>query len=114
MEIEFIASPAPKVVHVFTLILPASCTLAQARAQALGQLQAQMPGWDDCLAAQWTWGIWGRRQPDEYQLTAQDRLEAWRPLKVDPKVARRERFARQGSRGAGLFAKRRKNAKPGY
>jgi len=33
---------------------------------------------------------------------------------VDPKVARRERFARQGAKTAGLFAKRRAGAKAGY
>jgi sulfur carrier protein len=43
-----------------------------------------------------------------------DRLEIYRPLKVDPKVARRERFARQGAKTTGLFAKRRPGAKAGY
>ncbi|MDH5708755.1 MAG: RnfH family protein, partial [Hylemonella sp.] len=43
-----------------------------------------------------------------------DRVELYRPLKVDPKVARRERFARQGARGAGLFASKRAGAKAGY
>jgi putative ubiquitin-RnfH superfamily antitoxin RatB of RatAB toxin-antitoxin module len=41
-------------------------------------------------------------------------LEFYRALRVDPKVARRERFNKQGSRGAGLFSKRRPGAKPGY
>ncbi|MGH8819682.1 MAG: RnfH family protein, partial [Rhodoferax sp.] len=31
-----------------------------------------------------------------------------------PKVARRERFRKQGARTAGLFAKKRPGAKPGY
>jgi len=43
-----------------------------------------------------------------------DRLEALRPLQVDPKEARRQRFVQQGTRGAGLFANRRPGAKPGY
>jgi len=38
----------------------------------------------------------------------------WRPLRVDPKLARRERFGQQGARAAGLFARRRPGAKPGY
>jgi uncharacterized protein len=38
----------------------------------------------------------------------------YRPLLVDPKVARRERFRTQGARAAGLFAKKRPGAKPGY
>jgi putative ubiquitin-RnfH superfamily antitoxin RatB of RatAB toxin-antitoxin module len=33
-------------------------------------------------------------------------VEVLRPLQVDPKVARRERFVKQGTRGAGLFAKK--------
>jgi putative ubiquitin-RnfH superfamily antitoxin RatB of RatAB toxin-antitoxin module len=41
-------------------------------------------------------------------------LEILRSLRVDPKVARRERFQRQGAKTAGLFAKRRVGAKPGY
>ncbi|HYP70717.1 MAG TPA: RnfH family protein, partial [Variovorax sp.] len=48
------------------------------------------------------------------QLKDGDRLELCRDLVVDPKVARRERFARQGARGTGLFAKRRTGAKAGY
>jgi hypothetical protein len=41
-------------------------------------------------------------------------VELYRPLLVDPKVARRERFRRQGARNTGLFAQRRPGAKPGY
>jgi hypothetical protein len=41
-------------------------------------------------------------------------VEVYRGLLVDPKVARRERFKSQGSRGAGLFAKKRPGAKSGY
>jgi hypothetical protein len=41
-------------------------------------------------------------------------VEIYRPLRVDPKVARRERFKKQGARTAGLFASRRSNAKSGY
>jgi putative ubiquitin-RnfH superfamily antitoxin RatB of RatAB toxin-antitoxin module len=43
-----------------------------------------------------------------------DRVEWLRGLRVDPKVARRERFQKQGSRAAGLFASRRPGAKQGY
>ncbi len=43
-----------------------------------------------------------------------DRLEIYRPLTVDPKVARRERFSRQGARTTGLFARRRAGGKSGY
>ncbi len=59
-------------------------------------------------------GVWGRTQPLDHVLCAGDRVELYQPLKVDPKVARRERFARQGARSAGLFASRRANSKAGY
>jgi putative ubiquitin-RnfH superfamily antitoxin RatB of RatAB toxin-antitoxin module len=43
-----------------------------------------------------------------------DRVELCRELRVDPKVARRERFSKQGARRAGLFAKKRPGAAAGY
>lgn len=59
-------------------------------------------------------GVWGRRCTLQQPLREGDRVEVYRPLLVDPKVARRERFQKQGARAAGLFAKRRPGAKPGY
>ncbi|MEJ7687160.1 MAG: RnfH family protein [Variovorax sp.] len=59
-------------------------------------------------------GIWGRSVEWERALVDGDRLELCRPLEVDPKVARRERFKQQGARGTGLFAARRKGGKAGY
>ncbi len=59
-------------------------------------------------------GVWGRKVPLAYMLRADDRVEVYRPLQVDPKVARRERFVRQGAKSAGLFTKRRPGAKAGY
>lgn len=59
-------------------------------------------------------GIWGRKLPPDHGLRDGDRVELYRALKVDPKVARRERFSRQGARTTGLFSKRRAGAKSGY
>ncbi|MNV96080.1 Persistence and stress-resistance antitoxin PasI [compost metagenome] len=59
-------------------------------------------------------GIWGRRAEPDQLLHEGDRIELYRPLLVDPKVARRERFARQGARGAGLFSRQRPGGKAGY
>ena len=59
-------------------------------------------------------GIWGRKAGPDDALCEGDRIEVYRPLRVDPKVARRERFRTQGARSAGLFATRRPGAKPGY
>lgn len=59
-------------------------------------------------------GVWGRRAERDQLLREGDRVELYRPLLVDPKVARRERFARQGARGAGLFSRQRPGGKAGY
>jgi putative ubiquitin-RnfH superfamily antitoxin RatB of RatAB toxin-antitoxin module len=59
-------------------------------------------------------GIWGKLQSRSTPLADGDRVELYHPLKVDPKKARRERFAKQGARRTGLFATRRSNAKAGY
>lgn len=65
-------------------------------------------------ASPWAAGIWGRRAERAQLLRDGDRVELYRPLLVDPKVARRERFARQGARGAGLFSRQRPGGKAGY
>lgn len=59
-------------------------------------------------------GIWGRAVPPEAVVCDGDRVELYRPLTVDPKVARRERFAKQGARTTGLFARQRPGSKAGY
>ena len=59
-------------------------------------------------------GVWGQRVDPSHTLQPDDRLEVYRNLLVDPKVARRERFKRQGSKGTGLFADVRAGGKAGY
>jgi putative ubiquitin-RnfH superfamily antitoxin RatB of RatAB toxin-antitoxin module len=59
-------------------------------------------------------GVWGRQAKLNQTLRENDRIEIYRPLTVDPKVARRERFAKQGAKSAGLFSKRRAGAAAGY
>ena len=39
-------------------------------------------------------GIWGRKQPPQAVLRDGDRVELYRPLRVDPKEARRLRYKR--------------------
>jgi len=51
-------------------------------------------------------GIWGRMKPLDTPLRDGDRVEVYRPLRVDPKTARRERFKTQGARATGLFARK--------
>jgi len=59
-------------------------------------------------------GIWGRSCSADQVLSDKDRVEIYRPLRVDPKVARRERFKGQGVKRAGLFSKKRVGGKAGY
>ena len=91
------------------LQLPAGSALVDAIRQS--RVLAAVPDADvDALLA----AVWGRKQALDYPLRDGDRVELCRPLKVDPKMARRERFTRQGARSAGLFSKRRAGAKSGY
>lgn len=111
MDIEVTVSYAPaarQVEHV-ALTLPANATVVQAL-QRSGLLER----FPELALRTVQVGVWGRKAELEQVLRNQDRVELYRPLRVDPKVARRERFARQGARTTGLFAKRRAGSKPGY
>ena len=68
----------------------------------------------DLTLAALTVGVWGQSCDLNQTLKDHDRIEIYRPLRVDPKVARRERFTRQGAKRAGLFATKRVGAKAGY
>lgn len=109
IEVVVAYAPAARQVCELRLRLPAGATLAQAL-QASG-LATMYPALDLAHAAV---GIWGRKAARDQLLRNRDRVEIYRPLRVDPKVARRERFATQGARTTGLFAKRRAGAKAGY
>lgn len=102
-------SSAARQVQIVRLQLPAGATLSQA-VQASGLLQ-ELP---DNARAALAYGIWGRPCAPDAPLQEGDRVEIWRPLRVDPKRARRERFASQGARTAGLFTRRRPGGKAGY
>ena len=52
-------------------------------------------------------GVWGRKASASQVLRERDRIEIYRSSQVDPKVARRERFRKQGGRTSGLFAHKR-------
>lgn len=97
----------PRLVQEYSLDLPEGSKVSQAL-QACG-LDLAGQGAHAALL-----GIWARRCTAATVLHEGDRLEVYRPLRVDPKVARRERFKGQGARSAGLFARRRPGAKPGY
>lgn len=108
IDILLVHSPAPRVVHEQPMRVTEGTTVALALQDSGWLERVQAP------SADWTVGIWGRKAALDAVLRQGDRLELYRDLKVDPKVARRERFHRQGAGAAGLFARRRPGAKPGY
>jgi putative ubiquitin-RnfH superfamily antitoxin RatB of RatAB toxin-antitoxin module len=103
-------SPAPREVVEKMLVLPANSKVQDALKFAnLADFTS-----DEHEALSYTLGIWGKKTTLNHVLQDLDRLELYRPLKVDPKVARRERFQKQGARTTGLFAKTRVGGKAGY
>jgi putative ubiquitin-RnfH superfamily antitoxin RatB of RatAB toxin-antitoxin module len=109
IEVSVVYSPASRDVREIVLHLAPSSTVLQA-VQASGLLQL-FPLIDQQTTVV---GVWGRKASLNQPLRENDRVEIYRPLTVDPKVARRERFAKQGARTAGLFVKKRAGAKAGY
>jgi len=89
LRIDVAYSPAPRQVQCVALQLPAGSTVADAlRASGLLEQHGLLP---DALRC----GVWGRVQPPEHVLRDGDRVEAYRPLSVDPKEARRLRYKGQ-------------------
>jgi putative ubiquitin-RnfH superfamily antitoxin RatB of RatAB toxin-antitoxin module len=108
IQVSLVRSPGPREVQEWLLDLPEGSTVMDAL-QACGLLPVE-----PTALAELSLGIWGRRCKPAQTLRQGDRVEVYRSLRVDPKVARRQRFEGQGVRRAGLFAKRRPGAKPGY
>ena len=123
LQVTVVACMAPREFHEQVLALPAGSTVGDALdiLASLGVIggNAQLskrPGQSEPQPepASVLVGVWGRVVDRSALLVHLDRLEIYRPLTVDPKVARRERFARQGARTTGLFANRRAGSKSGY
>ncbi len=112
ISITLMYSPAPRVVNERVLQFSAGVTVMQALQQS--GLLAECPEINLSQPEAFTVCIWGRKTSPDHVLRDLDRIEICRPLTVDPKVARRERFQKQGTSRAGLFSKRRDGAKPGY
>ena len=86
IRVEVAYSPAPREVEVVALSLAPGSTLHQAL-QASGLLERH-----HLDGAEVPVGIWGRRQPLQAELRDRDRVEIYRPLRCDPKEARRQRY----------------------
>lgn len=110
ISIVIVFSPRPRQVVEIPMTIAPGFTAAQALMSAAYLGESATHGLEVTGL-----GVWGRKIVPSYLLQDQDRLEVYRSLTVDPKVARRERFVKQGAKkAAGLFAKRRIGAKAGY
>jgi putative ubiquitin-RnfH superfamily antitoxin RatB of RatAB toxin-antitoxin module len=102
-------SSAPREVHTLVFNLPAGACVRDALA-----ICGEDSRFAIALQPHVHCAVWGVKAALSQPLVDLDRIELCRPLRVDPKVARRERFAQQGARTSGLFKARRPGAKPGY
>lgn len=109
MHVTLVYSPASRLTVEAHVDLPEGSTVARALIDSGWRDRFSLDAGNDV-----SFGIWNRPATLQTALKPDDRVEVYRPLRVDPKFARRERFNRQGTKAAGLFAKRRPGAKPGY
>ena len=109
MKVSLIYSPEPRQVREWLMDVPEGTSAADAL-ESSGVFEAFPPLKEGSLLL----GVWGQPVDDQHILQPADRLEIYRCLLVDPKIARRERFKRQGSKGAGLFSGVRAGGKAGY
>ncbi len=94
LRVEVVYCPRPGVTDRVTVTLPAGATVADAlRASGLLARHALAP---DSLRL----GVWCRMRDAESLLRDRDRVEVYRPLTVDPKEARRQRYQRHKERYA--------------
>jgi putative ubiquitin-RnfH superfamily antitoxin RatB of RatAB toxin-antitoxin module len=103
MHVTLTLALAPRQVLEWTTQLPEGSTLGAALSLVPWREHV-----DPALVDSLQLSVWGRAAQAETALREGDRIELTRPLRVDPKVARRERFNAQGKRTAGLFARRKR------
>ena len=88
LRVEVAYSPAPGQVDIVPLQVPPGTRLLDA-VQASGLCERH-----GLQANELRTGLWGRLHPADAPLRDLDRVEIYRPLKVDPKEARRLRYKR--------------------
>ncbi len=94
MRVELVWSPqAGDVQHRWLDVEEGACLEAALRGCAEFMASCGGQALDQCRI-----GIWGRVRPLATPLRDRDRIEVYRPLTVDPKEARRLRYAKRGER----------------
>lgn len=92
-----LAYAAPQRQGEITVEVPPGSTLQQ----ALGLLAPQISTLSGSLSTEQAVasGVWGKVRAPHYVLREGDRIEIYRPLKADPKQARRARVGQKAKRG---------------
>ena len=93
MRVELVWSPAAGDVQHRWLDVAEGCTLEAALRGCVEFMSAHSQP-----LAELRIGVWGRVRPLDTVLRERDRIEVYRPLTVDPKEARRQRYANRGER----------------
>jgi len=117
IEVTLCWSLGPRHVQELKLRVPIGSTVEEALDLCIAQWLEVSPSPDTVALSSLKFqqpGIWCRKVPWTQLVKADDRIELYRPLRVDPKVARRQRFKRQGKGRTGLFANRKSGSAAGY
>ncbi len=96
VEVAYCPGPGPGVTDLVTLALPAGAAVSDAL-HASGLLARH-----GLVLEGLVFGVWSRRCEAATPLRDRDRVEVYRPLRVDPKEARRLRYKRQGKQAAAI------------
>jgi putative ubiquitin-RnfH superfamily antitoxin RatB of RatAB toxin-antitoxin module len=89
LAVQVVFCPAPGQIDQVPLMLPPGSTVADALL-ASGVLQRHGLALEGLRV-----GVWCRAAAPDLELRQRDRVEVYRPLTVDPKEARRQRYKRQ-------------------
>jgi uncharacterized protein len=92
IRVELVWSPRAGDVRHCWLSLPQACTVEQAL-RGCAEFADQLPRLVELRI-----GVWGRVRSLGTVLRERDRIEVYRPLTVDPKEARRQRYRAAGER----------------
>lgn len=114
IQITLCWSLQPRLVQESTWQVPENSTVQSVMAQVLAVGVPDVSATDLAKLPFMQPGIWGHKVAWTAHVHDGDRIELYRALKVDPKVARRQRFKRQGKGRTGLFANRKSGSAAGY
>ncbi len=99
IEIEVAYAPSPTVQHLLKLTVPADITIAEA---------INLSGLPEIDLKKHAIGIFSEPRALTDKVSAGDRIEIYRPLLIDPMVARRLRVKQTAVRASGAHSQRNK------